>query len=108
MSISRQMDKQVVVHVQMEYYSAIKKDTFESVLMRWMKLDPIIQNEVSQKKKHQYSVLMQINGIINMVMMTLNANSKRDTVVKNRYLASVGKGKGGMIRENSIETCTLP
>ena len=35
----------------MEYYSTIKKNTFESVLMRWMKLEPIIQGEVSQKKK---------------------------------------------------------
>ena len=34
----------------MEYYSAIKKNIFESVLMRWMKLEPIIQSEVSQKK----------------------------------------------------------
>ena len=34
----------------MEYYSAIKKNTFESVLMRWMKLEPIIQSEVSQKE----------------------------------------------------------
>ena len=34
----------------MEYYSAIKKSTFESVLMRWMKLEPIIQSEVSQKE----------------------------------------------------------
>ena len=34
----------------MEYYSAIKKNTFESVLMRWMKLEPIIQSEVSQEK----------------------------------------------------------
>ena len=33
----------------MEYYSAIKKNAFESVLMRWMKLEPIIQSEVSQK-----------------------------------------------------------
>ena len=40
----------------MEYYSAIKKNTFESVLMRWMKLEPIIQSEVSQKEKHQYSI----------------------------------------------------
>ena len=46
----------------MEYYSAIKK-TFESVLMRWMKLELIIQNEVSQKEKHQYSILMHIYGI---------------------------------------------
>ena len=43
-----------------EYYSAIKKNAFESVLMRWMKLEPIIQNEVSQKEKHQYSILMHI------------------------------------------------
>ena len=47
----------------MEYYSAIKKNTFESVLMRWMKLEPIIQSEVSQKEKHQYSILTYIYGI---------------------------------------------
>ena len=47
----------------MEYYSAIKKNTFESVLMRWMKLQPIIQSEVSQKEKHQYSVLTHVYGI---------------------------------------------
>ena len=43
----------------MEYYSAIKKKTFESVLVRWMKLEPIIQSEVS----HQYSILTHIYGI---------------------------------------------
>ena len=47
----------------MKYYSAIKKNTCESVLMRWMKLEPIIQNEVSQKEKHQYSILMHIYGM---------------------------------------------
>ena len=41
----------------MDYYSAIKKNTFESVLMRWMKLEPIVQSEVSQKEKQQYSLL---------------------------------------------------
>ena len=45
----------------MEYYSAIKKNTFESVLMRWMKLKPITQSEVSQKVKHQYSILERLN-----------------------------------------------
>ena len=45
------------------YYSAIKKNTIESVLMRWMKLEPIIQSEVSQKEKHQYSILTHIYGI---------------------------------------------
>jgi len=46
-----------------EYYSAIKKNAFVSVLMRWMKLEPIIQSEVSQKEKHQHSILMYIYGI---------------------------------------------
>ena len=46
----------------MEYYSAIKKNTFESVLMRWMKLELIIQSE-SQKEKHQYGILTHIYGI---------------------------------------------
>ena len=40
----------------MEYYPAMKNYTFESVLMRLMKLEPIIQSEVSQKEKHQYSI----------------------------------------------------
>ena len=44
----------------MEYYSANKKNAFQSVLMRWMKLEPIIQSEVSQKEKHQYSILTHI------------------------------------------------
>ena len=47
----------------MEYYSAIKKNAFESILMRWMKLEPIIQSEVSQKDKDQYSILTHIYGI---------------------------------------------
>ena len=46
-----------------EYYLAIKKNKFESVLLRWMKLEPTIQSEVSQKEKHQYSILMHIYGI---------------------------------------------
>ena len=45
------------------YYSAIKKNSFESVLMRWMKLEPIIQSEVSQKDKEHYSILMHIYEI---------------------------------------------
>ena len=47
----------------MEYYSDIKKNSFESVLMRWMKLEPIIQSEVSQKDKDHYNILTHIYGI---------------------------------------------
>ena len=60
------MDKEVVdntvvymFHIfTMEYYSAIKRNIFESVLMRWMKLEPVIQSEVSQKEKNKYHVPM--------------------------------------------------
>ena len=47
----------------MEYYSANKKNAYESVLMRLMKLESIIQREVNQKEKHQYSILTHIYGI---------------------------------------------
>ena len=47
----------------MKYYSAIKKNSFKSVLMRWMKLEPIIQSEVSQKDKDHYNILTHIYGI---------------------------------------------
>ena len=57
------MGKEAVVHVQMEYYSAIKRNAFESVLMRWINLEPIIQSEVSQKEKYKYHILMHMYGI---------------------------------------------
>ena len=56
------MDKEAVVHIHMEYYSDIKRNAFESVLMRWMNLEPIIQSEVSQKEKEKYCILMHVNG----------------------------------------------
>ena len=55
------MDKKVTEYIHtLEYYSAIKKIAFESVLMRLMKLEPVIQSEVNQKGKHQYSTLTHI------------------------------------------------
>ena len=47
----------------MEYYSAIKKKAFESVLKRQINLEPVIQNEVSQKEKDQYRILKHIYRI---------------------------------------------
>ena len=46
-----------------EHYSAIKRNAFESVLMRWINLEPIIQSEVIQKEKNQYRILMHMYGI---------------------------------------------
>ena len=61
----------------MEYYSAFRKSAFEFILMRWMNLEPIIQSEVSQKEKHQYSILTHIYGIRKMVTMTLYARKQK-------------------------------
>ena len=47
----------------MEYCSAIKRNAFESVLMKWMNLEPMIQSEVSQKEKDKYRILTHIYGI---------------------------------------------
>ena len=62
-----------------------------------MKLEPIIQSEVSQKDKDQYSILMHIYmAFIKMVTITLYAKQKRGTDVQNRLLDSVGEGEGEM------------
>ena len=57
------MDKEVVVHIYSGILLSHKRNTFESVLIRWMNLEPIIQNEVSQKEKDKYHILMPIFGI---------------------------------------------
>ena len=57
------MDRKAWYIYIMEYCTAIKKNTLESVVVRWMKLELIIQSEVSQKEKHQYNTLKHIYGI---------------------------------------------
>ena len=57
------MDKDLWYIYTKEYYSAIKRNAFESVLMRWMNQEPIIQSEVSQKEKDKYCILTYIYRI---------------------------------------------
>ena len=77
----------------MEYYSAILKNTFESVQMRGIKLELITQREVSQKEKHQCSILTHIYmEFRKMVMTTLYA---KETDTKNRLLDSEGEARVG-------------
>ena len=45
-----------------KYYSFVTRNAFESILLRWMSLEPIIQSEVSQKDKDKYCILMHIDG----------------------------------------------
>ena len=75
--------------------------------MRWMKLEPITQSEVSQNEKHQYSILMHIYGIQKDGNDNLECETAKETDVQNSLLDSVGEGEGGMIWGNGIETCTI-
>ena len=72
--------------------------------MRWMKLEPIIQSEVSQKYKDQYSILTHIYGLLKDGNSSPKCKTEKDTDMQNRLLDPVGEGEGGMIWENSIET----
>ena len=69
----------------MEYFSVIKKNIFESVLMRWMKLEPIIQSELSQKVKYQYSILTH---------MTLYARQQKRHRYKEQTFGLCGRRRG--------------
>ena len=91
------MDKEVVVNIHkgilLKY---LKKNVFETILMRWMKLEPCIQSEVSQKEKHQYSILMHIYmEFRKMVTTTLCARQQKRHDVKNRLLDYLGDSEGG-------------
>ena len=55
----------------MEYYSAIKRNIFEYVLMNWMNLEPTIQSEVSEKEKDKYCILMHITESRKIVLQNL-------------------------------------
>ena len=57
------MDKEVVVHIHNGILLTLKRNTFESVLMRWMNLEPIIQSEMCQKEKEKYHILTHIYRI---------------------------------------------
>ena len=81
----------------MEYYLAIKKNAFESVQMRWMKLEPIVQSEVNQKGKYQYSILMHIYRIQTDGNGDPICETSKETQMQRILWGSVGEGKVGMI-----------
>ena len=76
------------------YYSAIKKNTFESVLMRWMNLEPIIQREVNQKEKNKYRILTHIYGIQKVATDEIICRAAIETHREQTY----GRGEVGGMR----------
>ena len=75
----------------MEYYSAIKRNTSESVLMRWMNLEPIIRSEVSQKEKDEHCILIHIYRIYKNGLQEFTYRAAMDKQTENR-LMDMGRG----------------
>ena len=90
----------------MEYDSAIKRNTFESVLLRQMNLEPIIQSEVSQKEKDKYHILTRIYGTRQMVLMKLFAGRHRHREQTYGHRGGEKEGEVGMYGESNMETYT--
>ena len=78
----------------MEYYSAIKKNAFESVLMRWMKLEPVIQSEVSQKKNTNIVYEHIYMEFRKTVTMTLYGRQKKRHRCKEQTFGLCGRRQG--------------
>ena len=90
----------------MEYYSAIKKNAFESVLMRWIKRTYYTEWSKSERK----TAIQYINAYIwNLERWQWwpICETAKETEIRNRVLDSVGEGKDGMFWENSVETSIL-
>ena len=93
----------------MEYYSSIKRNAFESVLMRWTNPEPIIQSEVSQRGKDKYHILCIYMESRKMVLMKFSAGQQqRHKHREQTYGHGGGKeeGEGEMYGENNMETYT--
>ena len=78
----------------MEYYSAIKKNTFESVLMRWLKLEPIIQSEVSQKENTNIVYSRVYVEFRKMVIITMYARQQKRQKCIEQSFGLCGRGRG--------------
>ena len=85
-----------------EYYVAIKSSEFESVTVRWVKLEPVLKNEVSQGEKNKYHILMYMKSR-KIVLMNLFSR-KKITEVENRIVDTVGEEIVGKIGKVSL-TC---
>ena len=96
-----------MIQYTIEYYSDIERNTFESVIMRCMKLEPIIQSEISQKEKDKYCILMHIYmKYRNIVLMKFSAGQQW----RNRHTEQTYTHEGGeeekceMYGESNMET----
>ena len=100
------MDKEVVVHVHNGLLLSYKKESFESVLMKWMNQEPIIQNEVSQKEKDKYCILIHIYGKSHGRGGLCHGVAKSRTRLSNftfTSLSCTGEGNGNPLQCSCLE-----
>ena len=86
----------------MDYYPDIKKNTFESFLMRWMNLEPIIKSEISQKEKDKYCILTHMESR-KMVMNLFSEQQWRNRHREQTYGHGEKGGEGKMYGESNME-----
>ena len=84
-----------------------KHGAVEEQIRRWMKPEPIIQSEVSQKEKHQYSILTHIYGIQKDATTNPRCETAKETQMYKTVFWTLWEREGGMIWENGIETCVI-
>ena len=85
-----------------------KKNTFESVFMRWMSQKPIVQSEVSQKEKEILYINTCVWNLERWYWWTYLQSSSGGADIENRLVNTVGEGEGGMTWESGMETCASP
>ena len=83
-----------MVHIHNGILSAIKRNAFESILMRWMNLDPIIQSEVSQEEKYKYHILIHIMGSKKVALMNLFSGQQWRNRHREQTYGHEGRGRG--------------
>ena len=88
----------------MECYLGIKRNAFESVLTRWMNLEPIIQSEVSQKEKDKYRILARIYGIQKNGTDGFICKAAVEKQREQAYGHGKMGGEGELYGENNMET----
>ena len=108
MSTDRWMNKEVMVHI---YHSngillRHKRNKFESVLVRWLNLEPIIQR--NEKEKHVLCINAYIRNLEKWYWLTYLQGMNREADIENILVDTAGEGEGGTSWESSIETYTLP
>ena len=97
-----------MVHIDNGVLLSHKKNKFESVLVRWMNLEPVIQSGVSQKEKNKYCLLICISmESRKMVLMKLFAGQQWRCRHREQTVDTVVVGESGMNGESSIDMCIL-